>query len=252
MPRDQSAITGSDAASGGQEKDGQPPRRSALEITATEFRRCGPDALLALRLGAFSNAIQAQLPARSDSNQPWLPRDQMYRLLVSIGYLKESIDLIQQAQPRIRSLMKRARNAGYPAAKWSMVSPLLTQGAGTLHDRAVETLRHAIGFHFDAEVFAKWLDSRQADERLVLWEVWGADSHGRTYRASADAMVASMAPDVEGLKSLLRDTAAAQLALIAVAEGVLVGALLAAGVSLKALLRQDAATSNEAGTETER
>lgn len=168
-------------------------------------------------------------------------RATMYRLLVSIGYLKESIDLVQQMQPRIRALMKRARDAGYPMAKWSAVSPLLTQGPSTLYDRAVETLRHTIGFHFEPQVFSDWLDSREAGERLVLWEVWGSESHGRTYRAAADAMVDAMAGNVDGLKTLLRDVAAAQLVLLSVADGVMVGVLLTAGVSPRTLLRQDSA-----------
>jgi len=213
----------------------EPLKRHSIVLPAAVLRRCGADAELLLLLGAFANALQTQMHLGTEvpEGQPGAQRDRFQTLIVAIGYLKEAVDTIQQHQARLRELMNTARNAGYPLkVKWSQMKPLLTQEPGSLYERAVEVIRHDLSFHIDPAVFANWLAARKDDERICVWEIVGTTNRGVFYRASADALVGSMAKDPPELKQLLTDLATAQRMLVALIESATTGAMLAAGIRL--------------------
>src|SRR3954447_1579750 len=97
------------------------------------------DAVIILRLGAFANPLQTQMQLVLGVTDEIITaeRDRLHTMLPSIGYLKEAIDMLQQVQPRVRSLLNIARKNGYAVARWSEIEPLLTHGPGTLYERAI-------------------------------------------------------------------------------------------------------------------
>jgi len=194
------------------------------------------DAVMILRLGAFSNAVQSVVQrlvqSLQETDTPAAERDRMHLFLASVGYLKEAVDHVQHHQARLRQLLNHARKQGYDCDKWQKIAPLLTTQANSLYERVLDRVRNQVGFHFNLSVFEKWIDAG-ANDTVRLWDVHGTTNAGRLYRASSDALAYALAEGREATDQLVRrsvaDISDAQFMLMKITEAALIGFIAAAG-----------------------
>lgn len=210
--------------------------RQWIDVPKSILSANKPDAVMILRLGAFSNAVQTVVQqlvlALTRADTAAAERDRMHLFLASVGYLKEAVDHVQQHQPRLRQLLNLARKQGYDCDKWQKIAPLLTTQTNSLHQRVLDRVRNDVGFHFKKSVFERWIDVGASDT-VRLWDVHGSTNAGRLYRASSDALAYALAEGREAADELVRDSVAdigeAQFMLMKVAEAALIGFITSAG-----------------------
>ncbi len=130
--------------------------------------------------------------------------------LVSVGYLKEAVDLVDHHSVRLRQLVRAAHERGYPMSeRWDeRMTLFFSRSKASLFERVIEPLRVQVGFHLKQSVFEDWLDSAEGEVRLS--QTNGLTKEGRFYPASLHAVAAAVSAAAQNMTEI-RD---AQLALI--------------------------------------
>ncbi len=210
--------------------------RQWIDVPKSLLTNNKADAVMVLRLGAFSNAVHTVVlllvTSFDDPDTPPSERDRMHLFLSSVAFLKEAVDHIQQHQQRLRQLLNAARKNGYEIEKWSAIAPLLTTASNSLYERVLDRVRNQVGFHFKSSVFDDWI-ANGAPEKVRLWDVHGANNAGRLYRASSDALAYALAEGREASDAATRghmaEISQAQSLLLRLTEAALIGFIIAAG-----------------------
>ena len=101
--------------------------------------------------------------------------------LVSVGYLKEAVDLVDHHSVRLRQLVRAAHERGYPMSeRWDeRMTLFFSRSKASLFERVIEPLRVQVGFHLKQSVFEDWLDSAEGEVRLS--QTNGLTKEGRFY-----------------------------------------------------------------------
>ncbi len=152
------------------------------------------DCVLALRLGAATNAIRAAQRfylASEGSPGPAGERDRFWSFLIAAAFVGTALKMVDREASLHMRVWELARRGGASDETLALVDSVI-DGRHSLSD-TIMRMRDKFAFHWDPSPMKKWLQARGKAE--IVWAEGRGDSNGEMiYRASADAIANQINP----------------------------------------------------------
>jgi len=166
---------------------------AAFTLPVEFLRERRQDALALARIGAGINSLDSALRLMlmtGEADTPSVMLARVHSLVAAIAYLREIGRTVERARywDRLWELVEIGTRHGFSIGMpIEEVKALLSANNPDLEGTTLGRVRNKIGFHWDEQPFATFLDDEDVKEHVVL-QFGGPKKYDRIFRSSADAV----------------------------------------------------------------